>query len=63
MLTLTKDIVNQDFIEFMLLMVEYMEKFLLIPGRIENIVMIIDCVNLGVFNMPYGMIKSVVTTL
>lgn len=36
---------------------------MLIPGHIENFIMMVDCLNLGVWNMPYGMIKSVIQTL
>jgi hypothetical protein len=59
-LQLPKDIQNQDLINFILFMVEYVRKHMQIPGRIENFVMMIDCFNVGVWNLPYGMIKSLI---
>ena len=32
---------------------EYIEKYMLIPGRIENIVLIVDCSDVGIFNAPF----------
>lgn len=32
---------------------------MLIEGRIENFILIIDCNDISLFNAPYGMIKSV----
>ena len=34
---------NKDLINLVIYLLEYMEKFMLIPGRIENFILIIDC--------------------
>ena len=36
---------------------------MLVPGKIENISMIIDCKELGVFNAPYSLFKNITELL
>ena len=38
-------------------MLEYMEEYMLIPGRIENFVVLVDCAHIGVFNAPIALLK------
>lgn len=45
--------------DYLVLVNEYIENFMMIPGRIENYVIIVDCKNLGMFNMPYKMIQAI----
>ena len=40
-----------------------MTKYCLIPGAIENTLIIVDCKDLGVWSMPYRMIKAVIGTV
>ena len=35
----------------------------MIPGRIENIVLIVDCNGMGLFNAPYLSFKNVVEVI
>lgn len=42
---------------------EFVIKYLLKPGVVENFLMVIDCSNLSVWNMPYNMIKAVTSTI
>lgn len=63
MLVLPKEITNQDIIDFLILVNEYVQKYMMIEGRIENTILIVDCKNLGVFNMPYKMIQAVLSVL
>ena len=41
---------------------EFLESFMYVPGRIENMILIIDCSNINVFTAPYAMLKSLMTT-
>ena len=50
-------------IGFIILLFEYLDNFMLVEGRIENVVIIIDCINISIFNAPYGMLKSVLGTI
>ena len=43
-----------------LLVAEFAETYLQIPGRIENRVMIYDCKDLGVMSFPYALIKDAI---
>lgn len=52
-----------DLIHFSILILEYLEINMLIPGRIENYILIIDCQNLGVMNTPYALLKSVLSVI
>ena len=54
---------GDDLIHFSILILEYLEINMLIPGRIENYILIIDCQNLGVMNTPYGLLKSVLSII
>jgi hypothetical protein len=44
-------------------LVEYIKEYMLIPGRIENINLVIDFKELGVFNAPYSLFKNVAELL
>ena len=50
-------------IGFVILLFEYLDEFMLIEGRIENVIIIIDCLNISIFNAPYGMLKAVLGTI
>lgn len=50
---------NEDLITLALWFFEFMETYMMVPGRIENVILIIDCKNLSVFSAPYGMLKAV----
>ena len=39
-------------------MIEYMDINMQIPGRIENFVLIIDLIDLGLLDLPFSKIKS-----
>jgi hypothetical protein len=53
----------EDLITLALWFFEFMEKHMLVPGRIENVIMIIDCKNLSVWNTPYAILKAVIGVL
>ena len=46
-----------------LVMFEFIAKYILKKGVVENTIMMIDCQDLSVFNMPYKMIKAVTSTI
>ena len=48
---------------FIILLFEYLDKNMLVEGRIENVIIIVDCLNISIFNAPYGMLKSVLGTI
>jgi len=37
---------------------EFSEKYMHLPGKIENRIMIYDCADLGVLNFPYALVKA-----
>ena len=41
----------------LIFLMEYMDHFVMIKGRVENVLLILDCVNMGLFNAPYVLIK------
>ena len=45
------------------MMFEYLAAFMYVPGKIENLVLIIDCSNINVFTAPYSMLKALMTTI
>jgi hypothetical protein len=53
----------EDVVSMCLIFFEFMTKYCLLPGTIENTIMIINCQNLSVWSMPYRMIKAVITTI
>ena len=54
---------DEDVIAYAILVYEYMAAYMMVPGRIENVLMIIDCKNLSVLNAPYAMLKVVLSTV
>ena len=52
-----------DFLNVIILFIEYMEINMQIPGRIENYVLIIDLINLGVMDLPYIKIKHFLSVI
>ena len=48
-----------DLIYLIIFLMEYIDKFMMIPGRIENFMLIIDCQNIGVFNSPISLFKKI----
>jgi len=54
---------TEDLITLSLLMIEFIRKYMLIPGNIENRLLIIDCKDLNVLNFPYGMVKQITKTM
>lgn len=52
-----------DVMALCIVMFEFVTRYLLKPGVIENTFLIINCKDLSVFNMPYKMIKAVTSTI
>lgn len=46
-----------DLVALSVLMIEFMHKYCMARGIIENMMLIIDCKNINIFNAPYKMIK------
>ena len=51
-----------DVVDLSIMIFEFLESFMYVPGRIENMILIIDCSNINVFTAPYAMLKSLMTT-
>ena len=54
---------NDDLIHMFIFLIEYLETFIMIKGRVENIILIIDCQGVSLFNAPYQLFKQVIYTL
>ena len=54
---------NIDLIYLIFFIMEYVDKFMMIPGRIENFLLIIDCLNIGVFNAPFNLFKRLMSII
>jgi len=52
-----------DIIPAALFCLEFIKHHMLIDGKLENILIIFDLVDLNVFNAPYAMIKTLLQTL
>jgi len=39
--------------------IEYVIHNFMIPGQVENVLMIVDLKGMGLFNLPFGLIKAV----
>jgi hypothetical protein len=48
---------------FVQIILEFVEKYIFIPGVIENNILIFDCLGLSVFTAPYDMLKYVLGIL
>lgn len=44
---------DKNLFYFIIFVMEYIDKYMLIPGRIENLVLIADCSDVGIFNAPF----------
>jgi hypothetical protein len=53
---------DQRLIDLIILLCSYMDEFMMVEGRIENFILIIDCKDISIFNAPYAMLKSVLST-
>ena len=58
-----KQYTSEDFISLGFLIFEFLESFMSVRGRIENLILIIDCLNINVFTAPYSMLKALMTTI
>ena len=58
-LTQKKWLQDHHLVNLIVLLYSYMDEFMLVEGRIENFILIIDCNDISLFNAPYAMIKSV----
>ena len=58
-LTQKKWLQEHHLINLIVLLYSYMDEFMLVEGRIENFILIIDCNDISLFNAPYAMIKNV----
>jgi hypothetical protein len=54
---------NMDLVALSVLMIEFMHKYCMVKGSIENMMLLIDCKNISVFSAPYKMIKQVLSTV
>lgn len=54
---------TEDLITVSLLMIEFIKKYMLIPGQIENRLLIIDCKDMNILNFPYNMVKQITGTM
>ena len=41
-------------------MLEWMEQYMFVKGRIENFLLIVDCKGIGVFKAPYSIFSQVI---
>ena len=44
---------NLNLLYFIIFIMEYASKYMMIPGRIENLILIVDCLDVGIFNAPF----------
>ena len=58
-----KEFDMNDFLAVVVLFVEYMEINMQIPGRIENYILIIDLINLGLLDLPLAKIKNFLSVI
>lgn len=42
----------------MIILFEYVRKFMMIPGKIENVLLVIDSHGNNVFSLPYGLLNK-----
>jgi hypothetical protein len=54
---------TEDLITVSLLMIEFIKKYMLILGNIENRLLIIDCKDMNVLSFPYNMVKQITGTM
>jgi hypothetical protein len=44
---------SQELINVCIFMLEWIEEYMFVKGRIENFILLIDCKGIGVFKAPY----------
>ena len=54
---------ENDLIFTIIFIMEYVEKFMMVKGRIENLLLIIDCNNIGVLNAPFLLYRKVMAVI
>ena len=54
---------TEDMVALAVFIIEFMNMHMMVPGKIENIVGLIDLKDLGVFTAPYGLLKAVISTV
>ena len=54
---------SSDLINVCLFMLEWMETFMFVEGRVENFLLIVDCKGIGVFSAPYLIFKQVMNVI
>ena len=47
----------------LIFLMEYLDHFVMIKGRVENVLLIVDCINIGLFNAPYVLINQMLKVL
>jgi hypothetical protein len=54
---------NEQVITMAIILFEFLEKYVFVPGVIENLILVIDTLDISVFNAPHGMLKAMMTTI
>ena len=54
---------NSDLKHMLIFLMEYLDHFVMIKGRVENVLLIVDCINIGLFNAPYVLINQMLKVL
>jgi len=54
---------TEDMVALAVFVIEFTNMYMNIPGKIENLVILIDLKDLGVFTAPYGLLKAVISTI
>lgn len=54
---------NDDIVSLGIMMFEFVESFMYVHGKIENMIEIIDCSNINVLTAPYAMLKALMTAI
>ena len=57
------EIEEEDILRYTIFMIEWIIKNALVPGRVENWFVIIDCANLGFAKIPRGKMRKVINTM
>jgi hypothetical protein len=53
---------DQQLVDLIILLSSYMDEFMMVEGRVENFILLIDCKDISIFNAPYALLKSVLAT-
>ena len=54
---------NDQIISIGIIIFEFLERYMYVNGQIENMILIIDTLNIGIFKAPYAMLKALMTTI